>query len=91
MLARVLDRLPELFHRDILPLLGPTDRAMLGRVSRKCREAVPSWDDGALRVKDFVFCKDTELIAWAKANGCPWNLKAGPYTSPLSQLNLSLC
>jgi len=51
-LGLVLDIMPDIFHREILPLLDPTDRAMFGRALGTCREALgPHWNDTPLQVK----------------------------------------
>ena len=81
LLGPLLDDLSELFEAEVLKQwLNPTDLALLARVGRGCRDAVRSSGmpiagvkGGAcpLEVKDFV--GSLELLAWAKASGCPWN------------------
>ena len=81
LLGPLLDDLSEVFEAEVLKTwLNPTDLALLARVGRGCRDAVRSSGmpiagvkGGAfpLDVKDFV--GSVELLAWAKASGCPWN------------------
>jgi hypothetical protein len=78
LLGRMLKEYPDVFEREVLKKrLDPTDCALLARACYKCGEAVAS--AGVVRagspgltfkVKDFVVT--VELLAWAKANGCPW-------------------
>jgi len=67
------------FDYEVLPLLDPTTRALLGRVGQACRDAMlrsPQLPCAGqtvgvkFKIKEFVgSCK---LLAWAHANGCPW-------------------
>jgi len=66
------------FSREVLKKrLDPTDCALLARACYKCGEAVASAGvvradspGSTFKVKDFVVT--VELLAWAQANGCPW-------------------
>jgi len=85
MLALVED-FPDLFKKEVLERLEPTDRTMLAQAGRPWLAAVlasglPRLPKGVrvwLRLMEF--CTSVERLAWAKANGCPW---AGAYTLPL--------
>ena len=64
----------------MLSRLDPTARALLGRVSRACCDAVLRSPELAcagrtagmmLELKSFV--GSVGLLAWAKETGCPWN------------------
>ena len=60
-----------------LSKLSSCDVAMLSRVSKACREGVREAVcelPARLAVRDFV--KSTELLKWAKENGCPWDYHA---------------
>ena len=78
-LDRLLEDLPEVVERFVLQALDPTAMALLARVRRECHAVVVSSDlpcagitEGApLRVTEF--CGTVDRLAWAKANGCPWN------------------
>ena len=67
-----------LFAAEVLSRLDPTDLALLRRVDCACRVAVESSDlpragvseEELLEVSQFV--GSVERLAWAKANGCPW-------------------
>ena len=62
----------------VLAQLDPTDCALLSRVGKQWLATVVSRDlplagQGAavpLKIADFV--ASVEMLAWAKANGCPW-------------------
>jgi hypothetical protein len=79
LLDRLLEDLPEVVERFVLPALDPTALALLARVRRRWHVVVVSsglpcagTTEGApLRVTEF--CGTVERLAWAKANGCPWN------------------
>ena len=82
LLGRLLRELSDLFDAEVLPLLDPTTRALLGRCGRACRDAVlrsPKLPCAGrtvgvpLRVKEFV--GSVGLLTWAKANGCPWGAR----------------
>jgi len=69
----------DVFREEVLKKwLDPTDLALLARACWKCREAVAS--AGLVRAGDtdevpfrlLKFFASLELLAWAKANGCPW-------------------
>ena len=61
MLGLLLDRQPDVFQKLVLPLLDPTDRALLARVSHACREAErASLNDASLSVSG-GFCTSVEL------------------------------
>jgi hypothetical protein len=80
LLGRLLQEWSHVFDAMVLPLLDPVTRALLGRVGQACRDAVlrspnlPCAGRTAgvkLLVKNFV--GTVKLLAWARANGCPWN------------------
>jgi len=80
LLGRLLGELTDVFDAEVLPLLDPTTRALLGRVGQACRDAVlrshklpcAGRTVGVkLQVEEFVW--SVQLLAWAKANGCPWD------------------
>jgi hypothetical protein len=75
-------RVPDAF-REILQLLTPTERALVARVSRGCKEAVESsgltragLGDLPFKVEE-GFASSIELLSWAQANLCPWNETVG--------------
>ena len=78
LLGRLLGELRDLFATEVLPLLDPTDLAMLARACWNCGEAVLS--SGAKIAGETVeeplfidgFLGSVELLACAKDNGCPW-------------------
>ena len=70
---------PDLFREEVLRRLDPTTLALVRRVNRAFRAAVESSSDlpragvsaeVPLQVDPFV--QSVKLLAWAKANGCPW-------------------
>jgi hypothetical protein len=78
-LDRLIEDLPEVVERFVLPALYPTALALLARVRREwhavvvssglpCAGTVEGWP---FRVIEF--CGTVDRLAWAKANGCPWN------------------
>jgi hypothetical protein len=79
LLDRLLEDLPEVVERFVLAALDPTAQALFARVGRGWRAVVMSsglpragiTEGMPLRVT--TFCGSVELLAWAKANGCPWN------------------
>jgi len=94
-LLDLLERFPDLFKREVLERLDPTDRTMLAQVGRPWLAAVltsglpglPNWVRVWLRLSSF--CTSVERLAWAKANGCPWGVPGRGLHSSTSQLNLS--
>ena len=75
-----MERLREVFDKEVLPLLSPTTRAVFGRVGQASRDAVlrsPELSCAGrtvgvkFRVEDFV--ETVELLAWAMDNGCRWD------------------
>ena len=79
LLDRLLDNLPEVVERFVLPALDPTALALLARVRREWHAVVVSsglpcagiTEGAPLRVSEF--CGTVDRLAWAKANGCTWN------------------
>jgi hypothetical protein len=79
LLDRLLEDLPEVVERFVLPALDPTALALLARVRRDWHAVVVSsglpcagiTEGAPLRVTEF--CGTVDRLAWAKANGCPWN------------------
>jgi hypothetical protein len=87
LLGRLLVEWSDGFAKEVLDkCLDPTDRALLARACWKCGEAVAS--AGLVRAGDtaekpfklMAFFGSIQLLAWAKANRCPW---AGACTRPL--------
>jgi hypothetical protein len=81
LLDRLLEKLPEVLERFVLPELDPTDLAMLARAGKGWRATVVSSNlpcagkTAGSRLKLDAFCRSFQRLAWAKANGCPWNEK----------------
>jgi hypothetical protein len=86
-LLDLLKAQPELFHREVLGRLDPSDRTSLTRAASALRDMVyprsifPSGlpragttaTAGAARVFKLAdFVGSVERLGWAKANGCPW-------------------
>ena len=78
-LLDMLQRFPDLFKKEVLERLDPTDRTMLEQVGRPWLAAVlasglPRLPKGywPRRLRLAEFCTSGERMAWAKANGCPW-------------------
>ena len=68
----------------ILGLLSPTERGLIWRVSKGCREAVDSCVEssgleraGTLALPFHIagFASSFEMMAWARTNLCPWDHK----------------
>ena len=80
MLLRLLE-LPDLFE-EVLKRLDPRDRTMIAQVGRPWLGAVldsdlPRLPKGVrVRLRLEEFSTSVERLAWAKANGCPWNTRA---------------
>lgn len=73
LLGGLLEQAPEVLATHVLSRLDRSDLAMFSRVSRACATAAAEWvaeAEEVLVVKDFVH--RLERLAWAKANGCPW-------------------
>ena len=77
--GRLLVELPDVVRYEILSRLDPTSRALLRRAGRGCRAAVeaavslPRAGSGVSRFTRGDFEGTAALLAWAKANGCPWD------------------
>jgi hypothetical protein len=79
LLDRLLEDLPEVVERFVLQALDPTTLALFARVRREWHAVVVSsglpcagiTEGAPLRVTEF--CGTVDRLAWAKANGCPWN------------------
>ena len=93
LLGSFLGNLPEVFEKEVLPLLDATDRALLARVDRACNAAVVTSGlahaggsrEAPLKVQDFV--GSVERLAWAKANRCPWEEKTTALASRMVYVN----
>mmetsp|Transcript_662 Transcript_662/g.1522 ORF Transcript_662/g.1522 Transcript_662/m.1522 type:complete len:159 (+) Transcript_662:224-700(+) len=80
LLGPLLDGLGDVFEKEVLSLLDPTDLAMLARVGCGCRDAVRASGlpragvkgKGEVLLQVRHFTGSVERLAWAKANGCPW-------------------
>jgi hypothetical protein len=72
--------LPDLFNKEVLERLEPTDRTMLAQVGRPWLAAVlasglPRLPTGVrVRLRLGEFCTSAERLAWARANGCHWGV-----------------
>jgi len=82
LLGRPLVEFPALFEAEVLSRMSPTDRAVLAQVDRAGRDAVRLPVDLAcagrtvgvkLKLVDFV--QSAGRLAWAQANGCPWEAR----------------
>ena len=79
-LLDLLQKFPDLFVKEVLERLDPTDRTMIAQVGRPWLAAVlasglPRLPKGVLvRLRLWQFCTSIERLAWAKANGCRWDL-----------------
>jgi len=81
-LLALLERFPELFHKEILERLDPADRAVLAQVGRLWLAAVAAamlWDlpragkSAGVPLKLVEFLGSAQRLAWARDNGCPWD------------------
>jgi len=79
LLLRLL-ALPDLFEQEVLKRLEPVDRTMVAQVGRPWLAAVLASGLPRLPKRPRVcllrlreFCTSVERLAWARANGCPWN------------------
>lgn len=85
LLTPFLSELGNVFETEVLPLLSEMDLAMLMRVGRDARKTVVAsglpragaTEETPLIVRDF--CRSVALLAWAKAQGAPWNEKTLAY------------
>jgi len=81
LLDRLLEDLPEVVERFVLPGLDPTALALLARAKRSWWVVVVSSGLARAGITEGVplgvteFCGSVERLAWAKANGCPWNAR----------------
>jgi hypothetical protein len=81
LLWRLLEKLPEVFERVVLPRVSPADRAVLAQVG-------PPWlavvlasglpragktEGVPLKIKEF--CGSVRRLAWARENGCGWDVR----------------
>ena len=80
LLGRLLEDLAAVFDAEVLPLLDPATRALLGRVGQACRDAVlrsPKLPCAGRTVgvtlKISKFVGSIARLTWARDNGCPWN------------------
>jgi len=77
LLEPLLEEWPDLLGL-VLAQLDPTDHALLSRVGKPWLAAVVSrglpraGKEGAELLKSRRFVASVEMLAWAKANGCPW-------------------
>ena len=76
LLGALLERVPEVFVKHVLPLLDPVDRTMLAKAGRGCRAAVEASGlpraTGRVRLSRRDFVGSVERLSWARANGCAW-------------------
>jgi len=77
LLGGLLEKVPEVFEAKVLPRLGCVDRTMLAQVGPPWHAAVLasrlSRTQGVVSLELEEFCTSVDRLAWAKANGCPWN------------------
>jgi hypothetical protein len=79
LLDRLLEDLPEVVQRFVLPALDSTAMALLARLGRVWRAVAVSSDLPCAGITEGVplrvteFCGSVERLAWAKASGCPWD------------------
>ena len=71
-LSLLLEEAQDVFISEVLPRLRPVDRTVLARVNRAASTAVGPSIRAAPLVVD-AFCDTIARLAWAKANGAPWN------------------
>ena len=88
-LLDLLERFPDLFAQEVLQHLDRIDRTFLAQAWRACRASVAASDlprAGTRRKllgrsvwvvthKLREFCTSVERLAWAKASGCPWEVR----------------
>ena len=94
LLGGMLEFLPEVLEREVLPRLDPVDRTVLAQVARPWLAAVVA--SGLIRagksagvplkIKEFV--GSVERLAWAKANGCPWDSRTSAIVALSGHLNV---
>ena len=85
LVGRLLEKLPLVFAAEVLPWLDPADRAVVAQVALPWLAAVVSSgltcagkSEGVpLKLVDFI--GSAGRLAWAKANGCPWDWQAGRF------------
>ena len=78
LLGGLLEKLPEVLEAEVLSRMPPTDIAMFARVGPASRAAVVASNlpragtvgGGPLKITEL--CGTVQLLAWAKANDCPW-------------------
>jgi len=83
LLGPLLEELPDVFAAEVLPLLDPTDRAVIAQVGPQWLAAVvvsglsrAGKSTGVpLILNDFV--GSVGRLAWARENGCPWDTRTG--------------
>jgi hypothetical protein len=79
LLGRLLEDLPEVVERFVLPGLDPTALALLARVGKGWYAVVVSSGLPRAGITEGVplmvteFCGSVERLAWARVNGCPWD------------------
>jgi hypothetical protein len=77
----LLEDMPDFFTAEVLARLGPVDCTMLAQVGHQWLVAVLAANlpragkGGAVRLKLKEFVGSVARLAWAKANGCPWDWK----------------
>jgi hypothetical protein len=79
-LLDLMERFSNLFEKEILERLEPTDLTMVAQVGRPWLAAVlasdlPRLPNGvSVRLRLSEFCMSIERLTWARANGCPWEV-----------------
>ena len=94
LLDRLREELPEVLECFVLPELDKTDLAMLARAGREWRATVVSSNlprarrIAGSRLMLHAFCGSVQRLAWAKANGCPWNHNTCAYAAKGGRLHV---
>jgi hypothetical protein len=78
LLAPLLEEWRDVLVKHVLARLDPTDCALLAQVGKPWRAVLVANNlpragkRGAVDLKVVDFVSSVEMLAWAKANGCPW-------------------
>jgi len=87
LLAPLLDEWRDVLAKHVLARLDPTDCAMLARVGKPWLAVVVANNltragkVGAVPLNLVNFIGSVERLAWAKDNGCPWEVETCRYTA----------
>ena len=94
LLGPLLDEWGDVFAEEVLKRwLNPTDCALFARACWKCGEAVASaglvcaGDNAEVPLEVRTFASGSvELLAWAQANGCPWEARTSACVAAVGNL-----